>query len=237
MSESGSSYTTRGLVALALACVVVFMPGTNSARAAPSPEHVSGSARVVDGDTLDIGGQRIRLEGIDAPELGQTCTREVAGTWDCGTAAMKALRELVDGKSVTCDRSGTDKYGRMLGFCFVDGIELNRRLVEDGHAWAFVKYSARYVAEENAARAARRGIFATENQPPWEYRSQQWAGAQQQAPSGCAIKGNITRNGQIYHMPWSPWYAKVVIEEARGERWFCSESEAVAAGWRPAHGS
>ena len=51
---------------------------------------------------------------------------------------------------------------------------------------------------------------------------------------GCAIKGNVTRNGRIYHMPWSPWYGQVTIDETQGKRWFCSETEAMAAGWRPA---
>ena len=54
-----------------------------------------------------------------------------------------------------------------------------------------------------------------------------------QAPSGCAIKGNVTKNGRIYHMPWSPWYAQIKIEPDKGKRWFCTEAEALAAGWRP----
>jgi hypothetical protein len=61
-----------------------------------------------------------------------------------------------------------------------------------------------------------------------------WAAAEPSAPEGCAIKGNVTSNGRIYHMPWSPWYAKVRIEPAKGERWFCSEAEAAGAGFRPA---
>lgn len=241
MRESWTSYTTRKSVAIALvggflSCLAGHGP-TGAALAASSPGSLSGEARVIDGDTLDLGGQRVRLEGIDAPETGQTCAGGWLGTWDCGMAATKALRKLVDAHSVTCERRGTDKYGRMLGICFADGVDINQRMVRSGHAWAFVKYSSTYVAEEAAARAERLGVFAAENSPPWVYRTQQWASAEQQAPAGCAIKGNVTRNGSIYHMPWSPWYAKVVIDEGRGERWFCTESEAVAAGWRPAHGS
>ena len=68
----------------------------------------------------------------------------------------------------------------------------------------------------------------------WEFRAHRWAGAEQDAPKGCAIKGNVTAHGRIYHMPWSPWYGKIRIDEAKGKRWFCTEAEALAAGWRPA---
>ena len=241
MSELWASYATRRPVALALACCLVATVAAFSpaAHAAPSSGNtLTGPVRVVDGDTLDIAGQRVRLEGIDAPEMGQTCARRwFMGTWDCGGAAAKALQALVKGQAVTCENRGADKYGRMLGVCFAGDLEINKRLVRDGHAWAFVKYSAIYVADEAEARAARRGVFASTNDPPWVYRSRQWASAEQQAPTGCAIKGNVTRNGRIYHMPWSPWYAKVMIDEARGERWFCSEADAIAHGWRAAHGS
>lgn len=224
-------------MAVALGFGILLATTLANAIAAPDREHIVGRAVVVDGDTIDVAGERIRLEGIDAPEAGQTCARRLIGTWRCGADATKALRKLVQGVTVTCERRGTDRYGRILGVCFADGVEINRRMVEQGHAWAFVKYSTSYVAEEQRARRDHRGVFATDNQPPWDYRARRWAGAEQQAPDGCAIKGNVTRNGRIYHMPWSPWYAKVVIDQARGERWFCSENEAVAAGWRPAQGT
>jgi hypothetical protein len=103
-----------------------------------------------------------------------------------------------------------------------------------GFAWAFVKYSATYVAVEAEAKAARTGIWKSETEPAWTYREKRWANAEQTAPEGCAIKGNVTDKGQIYHLPWSPWYTKVRVEPAKGERWFCSEAEAISAGWRPA---
>jgi hypothetical protein len=106
-------------------------------------------------------------------------------------------------------------------------------MVRQGYAWAFVKYSKTYVKEEAAARAERLGIWQGEAIPAWDYRAQRWANAQPQAPQGCAIKGNVTANGKIYHMPWSPWYAQIKMDPVRGRRWFCTEAEAVAAGWRP----
>ena len=84
-------------------------------------------------------------------------------------------------------------------------------------------------------RSARptRGHLAGRGDPAWEYRAQHWAKAEPEAPQGCAIKGNVTQHGKIYHMPWSPWYAQIKMDPDRGRRWFCTEAEAVAAGWRP----
>ncbi len=197
---------------------------------------VSGHIVVVDGDTIEIGGERLRLEGIDAPETGQTCTTASGSTWKCGLAATQALRRLTDGKDVACDSRGRDKYGRMLGLCFADGVEINADLVRKGFAWAFVKYSALYVSDEALARSAKAGIWQGPATPAWDYRHRQWSVAETSAPEGCAIKGNVSGKGRIFHMPWSPWYERVTVDPARGERWFCSEGEALAAGWRPVAG-
>ncbi len=194
---------------------------------------LSGVARVVDGDTLDIDGRRVRLEGIDAPESAQTCGRRLFGTWDCGKASTKELKRLIAGHELSCENRGTDRYGRMLGVCFIGGEDINALMVREGLAWAFVRYSRSYVAEEAAARAHHLGVWQGQAEPAWVYREKRWAGAEERAPHGCVIKGNVTGNGRIYHMPWSPWYGRVKIDAARGERWFCSEAEALAAGWRP----
>ena len=99
----------------------------------------------------------------------------------------------------------------------------------------FRRYSDRFTAEEDAARAGSIGLWQTDFEPPWEYRAKRWEVAAQQAPDGCPIKGNINRGGErIYHTPWgSQWYDRTRISTAHGERWFCSEREALAAGWRP----
>lgn len=239
MGESVKSHTTLRPVALALAvawsCFSLGGPALHAVPASPVPTHgsVTGIARVVDGDTLEIGGTRVRLEGIDAPEAGQSCARAWLGRWDCGAAATNALAKLVAPGEVRCTGVGNDRYGRLLGICFAGGVEINARMVADGHAWAFLKYSARYAEVEATARAAKRGIFATDNEPAWVYREKRWQVAEQTAPEGCAIKGNVSKTGRIYHMPWSPWYGKVKVDTAKGERWFCSETEAAAAGFRP----
>jgi endonuclease YncB( thermonuclease family) len=204
--------------------------------AAPSQTGmVEGSARVLDGDTIEIGGVRVRFEGIDAPEFGQPCARRGGGTWSCGAAAANFLEKTIGNKPVSCLPRGTDKYGRMLGICHAGTVELNAELVRQGLAWAFVKYSERYVTTETEARSAALGVWQADTAPAWSYRAEKWAGAQRDAPEGCAIKGNVSRKGHIYHMPWSPWYGRVKVDVARGERWFCSEADAVAAGWRAAY--
>ena len=236
MRELKSICTTRLPVALALAASILSLPASEiAARSGDPGDAVTGSARVIDGDTISLGQERIRLEGIDAPEVGQACQGKDGITWPCGSAAAKALEKLIAGKPVRCDRRGLDKYGRTLAVCFVRGRDVNGDMVRQGHAWAFVKYSSSYVREEAAARAEKRGIWQAATMPAWDYRKGHWETAELQAPNGCAIKGNITKSGRIYHMPWSRWYAQIRMEPDKGKRWFCSEAEAIAAGWRPVH--
>lgn len=237
---------SRVALALAVGSVVGFglIAGLQSGWARQDQvEVVSGLARVIDGDTIEVAGRRIRLEGIDAPESAQRCPGRYAGgilgDWRCGRAATRALTKLIGHKPVTCQSQETDKYDRLIATCFVGGRDINAEMVRRGHAWAFVKYSRTYVAHERQAQAMKVGVWASRElaQPAWEYRKRRWAKAEQVAPTGCAIKGNISRRGQrIYHAPWSPWYNKVRINTAKGERWFCDEGQAIAAGWRPAVG-
>ncbi len=235
MFDSAARLLSRWSVAsalaggLALGLLLLFPVRETAARGT-----LSGPARVIDGDTIVIAGTHVRLEGIDAPERAQTCGRALAGKWACGKSAAAALEHLLAHQSVDCQDRGTDKYGRMLGVCYVGTRDINAQMVREGLAWAFVKYSRSYVHEEAEARALRIGIWQGTAEPAWDFRAERWRGAQQVAPRGCAIKGNVSRNGRIYHLPWSPWYGKVRIDEKKGERWFCSESEALAAGWRPA---
>jgi hypothetical protein len=112
---------------------------------------------------------------------------------------------------------------------------VNASLVRQGLAWAFVKYSNAYISEEAEAKAARRGVFAAKNEPPWEFRADRWEAATKSAAAvnkRCPIKGNVSRSGErIYHMPWQSSYGKTVINEAKGERWLCDEREAERARW------
>jgi len=144
------------------------------------------------------------------------------------------LTALVSGKRIRCEVGSFDDYDRAIATCFSDGVDVGRALVRDGLAMAFVRYSDDYAKDETQARAANRGLWRTDWQPPWEFRAERWQTAEQEAPEGCPIKGNIARDGErIYHTPWgSQYYGRTRISTANGERWFCSEREALDAGWR-----
>jgi endonuclease YncB( thermonuclease family) len=195
---------------------------------------VTGYSTIIDGDTLEIGTTRVRLEGIDAPESAQKCQLPT-GTWDCGSIAELALSELTAGRIVNCRGDETDNYGRLLATCSTaNEPNINAKLVSEGLAWAFVRYSSQYVGQEASARELKKGIWQAKTQPPWQYRERRWDTATKASPHGCPIKGNINRNGErIYHTPWSRDYTRTRINVAIGERWFCNENEALAAGWRP----
>lgn len=216
---------------IAVVVCALFLSGFASAESL-----ITGTARVTDGDTIAIGPVVIRLHGIDAPEAGQQCQRANGRSWQCGTEATNRLAELVDGHSVECFALERDAYRRIIGRCMAAGVDVNATMAAEGFAWAFTRYSDEYAEQEADARSARLGIWQGEAQPAWEYRAARWDRAADASPRpGCPIKGNINRDGEkIYHTPWSPWYDRTQIDEAKGQRWFCDEEEAQAAGWRAA---
>ena len=195
----------------------------------------ASNVRVIDGDTIDLNGVRYRLHGIDAPEAGQTCAAADGGVWACGQAALRKMESLVTGHRVSCTPHEKDMYGRWVASCVSDGVDVNGEMVFSGLAWAFRKYSMDYAKAEEVAHAEHIGVWQASTETPWDFRAHKWDSAVSGAPtSGCPIKGNINRKQErIYHAPWSKDYAKTKIDPRKGERWFCSEGEAIAAGWRP----
>ncbi|MGP3695736.1 thermonuclease family protein [Rhodobacter sp. NSM] len=190
---------------------------------------LEGRVRVIDGDTLEIEGVRVRLFGIDAPERGQTCG-ERDRVWPCGDWATERLELLLDGAAVRCEGDERDRYGRLVATCEVEGEDVGAHMVRAGAALAYRRYSARYASEEARAESARLGVWSGPMKRPEEYRH-----ATPAAPraSACAIKGNISSNGRIYHVPGQADYDRTVVSKP-GERWFCSAAEAESAGFRPA---
>ena len=207
-------------------------------------ENIVGKAKVLDGDTIEISGKRIRLFGIDAPEHGQTCTIR-RKQFRCDQAATSALAEKIGARIVECKPKDLDVYKRIVSVCFVDREDINAWMVARGWALAYRHYSHDYVAQEERAAKAKLGMWQGEFDPPWDWRqriSQSNAlldsGEKQPnsaPPKDCVIKGNINDRGdRIYHMPGDKFYRRTMISIAKGERWFCSETEARAAGWRRA---
>jgi endonuclease YncB( thermonuclease family) len=212
--------------------------------------------RIVDGDTVQIGETKIRLQGVDAPETDQLCLDANGQSWACGISARDELIKYSAGRDWDCDLASTDRYGRSLGSCFVEGEDVSAWLVQQGWALAFVKYSHSYDADEVAAREAHAGLWQGAFIAPWDWRHRNketvvlgaaavprnaqvillGAVSAAEAPDpSCVIKGNVNRKGErIYHLPGQLNYSKTSMDKGLGERWFCTEAEAEAAGWRKA---
>ena len=193
-----------------------------------------GKVRVIDGDTIDVGVIRVRLHGIDAPERDQPCTTLAGQNWSCGDWVTRQVHDRFSGQTARCTTLDIDRYGRTVARCFVKGRDVAQELVRDGIAYAYRKYADDYVKDEQAAARAERGIHGFALQSPARYRLTRIKGRIAPDPS-CSIKGNIAHNQQrIYHLPGQAFYAQTGIRPERGERWFCSEAQARASGWRAA---
>eukprot|EP00882_Tetradesmus_deserticola_P002244 GHRQ01002396.1.p1 GENE.GHRQ01002396.1~~GHRQ01002396.1.p1 ORF type:complete len:345 (+),score=130.59 GHRQ01002396.1:162-1196(+) len=298
--------SSNGIAAAALAAILL---SSGPAAAAGPIAVLEGPARVVDGDTLYVGAEKVRLYAVDAPEKSQACYNSRGEPYMCGQVALQALKERVGSKPVRCEVKTKDQYSRNVASCSIlDGRlseDMGSWLVSNGYAVAYQQFGKDYALMEEKAHAMRKGIWQGEFTEPALWRKQQRAaslnsslssssmpgplqaslagppaagssssnqgtvpqtyaaaaakgvqqsqGRQQQptaaAPppqsavaaalplqcSGALIKGNINSKGEkIYHTPASGSYARVQIDQKAGERYFCTEQEALAAGWRAA---
>ncbi len=145
------------------------------------------------------------------------------------------MAAMIKDHALECEPLDKDAYGRIIARCLAGDSDLGREMTVIGLAWAYREYSEDYSDVEEMARSNGLGVWQGKAQAPWEYRASGWERAVAAAPEGCPIKGNISAKGErIYHTPWSSAYARTQIDETKGERWFCDEAEAVAAGWRGA---
>ncbi len=162
----------RSLVLLPAAVWLLAMTGH------PALAEITGRPKIIDGDTLEVQGQTIRLYGIDAPELGQTCTIE-GRAYDCGMVARTALLDLTAGVAVTCQvvsaevvsaEPGRAAEDGRIGRCFAQGYDLSEGMAYTGWALALREVSERYLVFEERAQAAGRGLWKGRFVTPWDWR-------------------------------------------------------------------
>ena len=241
-------------VVFLIASVVLFALLSSPGRA--------GNAVVRDGDTIQLGDVPYRLVGIDAPELDQMCIDDRADPWTCGVDARDQLTKLIGGRPVRCDDLGLDQNSRKrhLGVCTVQGeaVSLNQQLVRQGYAMDFEPSAkGRFLDDEAKAREARLGLWKGCFVAPDDFRHGRKHGALRGSacrtdrdrqirealfpedlamPSRCFIKGKfamrarMTGNIGVYHLQGCSSYAGLT----RPDRWFCTEDDAQAAGFRRA---
>src|SRR6195952_965879 len=219
-----------------------------------SAADITGVPRIREGDQIQIGNTRIRLGGIDAPSADQLCLNTDGERWTCGAAARDELIRHADKKPWTCHLRQTDRRGRQVARCEVDGEDIQKWMVKNGWALSFVRFSHDYDADEKAAREAKAGMWQGAFIAPWDWRVRNKKtailGSAKHPPNAnaillasasgpvapspdCTIKGNVNRSGEcIYHQPSIRWYAKIQMNVGKGTRWFCSVEDAEAAGCR-----
>lgn len=239
-------------VGLGSGAVLTGPEGASAARPdAPGGPVIAGIARVIDGDTVEIDGTRIRIQGIDAPETDDRCRLPDGRPWLCGEWSTEIAEARFGGRNLECHDLGERSWGRVVARCMLGETDMAAEMVGLGAARACPRFALQhphsrpYMALEAEAAAAGRGIFDGTPPPlagfcvPERPRADARARDVQPTPAAdrrdCAIKGNINARGErIYHMPGQAHYDRTVIDEAAGQRWFCSPAEAEAAGWRRA---
>lgn len=220
----------------------------------------AGATVIKDGDTLQLEGITHHLNGINAPERDQACLDEHGGLWACGAEARDRLTEYIGTRAVRCEDQGADRSYRQrrIGICSVEGetTSINRWLVQEGMALNFDPYArARFQLDQDDARQNRRGLWSGCFVAPWDLRYWRKGTApllgscpdaaiarkalfpdHAEMPPGCSIKGHIAVRARvtgypgIYHLEGCRSYRTV----QKVNRWFCSEEDARAAGFRKA---
>lgn len=210
----------------------------------PSPKYYSVS-RVIDGDTIDISidgkVERLRLIGIDTPE-----TVDPRKPVECfGVEASNKAKTLLIGKKVSLESDGSqgelDKYNRLLRYVFLeDGTNINLLMIKEGYAHEYTynlpyKYQTEFKNAQKQAEANKAGLWSLDACNGDATKSVSTNATETSNANSCTIKGNISSSKEkIFHMIGCGSYNKTVIDESKGEKWFCSEKEAIDAGWRKA---
>ena len=129
----------------------------------------SNKIKIIDGDTIHLNGKKIRFSGIDTPEIRQTCTKnnEIV---KCGIQARELLVKIISNNNIKCIEEGIDQYKRILAECFVNDLSLSSYLVKSGYAFAYRKYSKKFIVDENFARLNKLGMWSMNFEYPWDWR-------------------------------------------------------------------
>jgi micrococcal nuclease len=210
-------------------------------------------SKAIDGDTIELSdGRKVRYIGVDTPE-----TKHPTKGIECfGQQAAYQNAELVVGKTVQLEKdvNETDRYGRLLRYVWLDGQLINKTLVEQGYAFARsyppdIKRQTELQAAEQTAQLQNLGLWSScpasgesDLQQTIDELDTQILGATDASeaatlqPAGCVIKGNISASGKLYHLPSCSSYGATKIDQTKGEKWFCTEEEAVATGWTKVSG-
>ena len=133
-------------------------------------DDLTGKPRIIDGDTIELAGERVRLHGIDAPESKQICQRNDDSEYRCGDMATFALAEIIETHWITCKGEIRDRYNRRIAVCYAGPYDINAKMVERGWAVAYRKYSMDYVGEEEDAKGRKVGMWQGKFVKPWEWR-------------------------------------------------------------------
>ena len=165
-SDSMLGMAVLGGVAVAVAIAIFGKEKSNHPGEASSAIQ---AVKVIDGDTIEVNSEKLRLYGIDAPEKGQPCRRNNT-PYDCGTASKEHLEFLLSGAEVNCTKKGKDKWGRYVAECEADGEDVSKLMVRHGWAIAYRKYSTTYVEDEKFAQSNRLGMWSKEFSIPSEWR-------------------------------------------------------------------
>lgn len=166
-----SGFASIAIIFLAILAVLIIYNELAARLDAPKrADEIVGRATVVDGDTIRIGRDRIRLHGIDAPEKDQIC-KENGQSYRCGQRAKQALFNMVHNDIVRCQPKGRDRYKRIIAVCWSGETNLNSSMVSEGWALAYRKFSSDFLLQEVVASSLNHGIWKGDFVPPWDWRS------------------------------------------------------------------
>lgn len=209
--------------------------GAAGSRMVAPMEGDAKTVSVFDGDSFTLAGLPIHLTGIDAPELGQLCPGKSGREAQCGLIAGYELRKRLqlESRPLRCWPQGPETDGAVFATCAAGEDDVALQLLGAGYAFALPDAQIDYRLAEEKARTAGLGLWNGSVTAPWDWRKERETAQVRDPGQGCAIAGTVQNGGtRLYYGPLDPDYGVKIVRPEKGERWFCSEEAARAAGWR-----